>query len=450
MKKRFLLLGCVLALVACTPSAQPAAPQIPSGTTPSETTEPSQPSESEQPAPLTTRVYAGDASDITTASATIECSYTKAPSEGVRDRGVYYGTSKDALTQQAGLSSDAATGGYFTVTLTALEPETVYYYKAYVTVYDAAQKKYVDVESAVKSFITEAPTIGVSTLGYHLGYEVPAIQFKEGVAWVSGQETPATNYEGAFIGENDDNVWFKSYTENENQVVVTHTFQANGKRVRNWTGLIDKDKQGPLWISCVMHQDVFPKKDVGRYDKYGFGWTVDPAVPSDWQRSVASSSYSRGHFVASDYRQNTIDANSQTFYYTNQALQWQNSFNSGVWSSLEGTVSSSAPSGRDSLYVVVGVLYEDEQKIITTNQGTKALVPSHFYKCLMKCSFAADGSMTAAKGCAYLFTNEAHSGKYSQGLTSIDAIEQRSGWDFFANVPQDLQDTAESSSSAIW
>jgi len=68
----------------------------------------------------------------------------------------------------------------------------------------------------------------------------------------------------------------------------------------------------------------------------------------------------------------------------------------------------------------------------------------------MQCSFAADGSMTAAKGCAYLFTNEAHSGKYSQGLTSIDAIEQRSGWDFFANVPQDLQSTAESSSSAIW
>ena len=68
----------------------------------------------------------------------------------------------------------------------------------------------------------------------------------------------------------------------------------------------------------------------------------------------------------------------------------------------------------------------------------------------MKCSFDDSGAMTAAKGCAYLFTNEAHSGNYSQGITTIDAIEQRSGWDFFTNVPKELQDAAESSSKAIW
>ena len=443
MKKRFLLLGCVLAFVACTPGTQPVKPLIPSGTTPTTPTQPSQP---EQPAPLATQVYVKDASAITTASAQIECSYTKAPSEGVRDRGVYYGTSKNALTQQVALSSSPATDGSFTVTLTELEPETVYYYKAFVTVLDAAQKKYVDVESEVKSFRTESPVIGTSILGYHLGYEVPAIDFKEGEAWVSGQETPARNYGGEFIGENQDNVWFKSYTTNEKQAVVTHTFQKDGKRVRNWTGLIDKDKQGPLWIAFVMNKDVFPKTGIGRYDT----WTPDPAVPSDWQRSVASSQYSRGHFVASDYRQNSVDANAQTFYYTNQTLQWQNGFNSGVWSSLEGAVSSNAPSGSDSLYVVVGVLYEGQEKIIDTNQGVKASVASHFYKCLMKCSFNSSGTMTAAKGCAYLFTNEDQSGSYAKGITSIDAIEQRSGWDFFANVPKDLQDAAESSSTALW
>lgn len=443
MKKRSLLLGCVLALIACTPAAQPVKPVIPSGNTP---TQPEQPEQPEQPAALATRVYAGDASAITTASAQIECSYTKAPSEGVRDRGVYYGTSESALTLQVGLGSDPATGGYFTVTLTELDPETVYYYKAYVTVFDAAQNKYVDVESTVKSFVTESPVIGVSILGYHLGYEVPAIDFKEDQAWVSGEETPAHRYDGTFIGENLDNVWFKSYTANDKQVVVTHTFQSNGHRVRNWTGLIDKDKQGPLWISFVMHKDVFPKTGLGRYDL----WTEDPAVPSDWQRSVASSNYSRGHFVASDYRQNTVDANAQTFYYTNQTLQWQNSFNSGVWSSLEGAVSNNAPGGSDSLYVVVGVLYEGPELIIDTNQGVKASVASHFYKCLMQCSFNGAGAMTVAKGCAYLFTNEAHSGNYSQGITSIDAIEERSGWNFFANVPQELQDAAESSTSALW
>ena len=68
----------------------------------------------------------------------------------------------------------------------------------------------------------------------------------------------------------------------------------------------------------------------------------------------------------------------------------------------------------------------------------------------MKCSFDASGTMTAAKGCAYIYTNENHSGNYSQGLTSIDAIEARSGWDFFTNVPASLQNTAEAQSSSIW
>ena len=59
--------------------------------------------------------------------------------------------------------------------------------------------------------------------------------------------------------------------------------------------------------------------------------------------------------------------------------------------------------------------------------------------------------MTGAKGCAYIYTNEPHSGmSYSQGITTIDAMEQRSGFDFYANVPAQFQDAAESSSSPIW
>ena len=69
----------------------------------------------------------------------------------------------------------------------------------------------------------------------------------------------------------------------------------------------------------------------------------------------------------------------------------------------------------------------------------------------MKCSFNASGEMTSAKGCAYIFTNESHSGMpYSSGITSIDAIEQRAGFDFFARVPEALQKAAERTSSPLW
>ena len=337
------------------------------------------------------------------------------------------------LSQQAALSSSSATDAYFTVTLSSLEPGTTYYYKAFVTVWDDAAKKYVDVFSDVKSFTTQAggASAGLQYLG---GYEIPAIALANTSACNnSGAEKNGYGYR-----------WYNYLTTNDNQMVVTHTYRYNGKQYRNYTCLVDKTKKAPLWSAFVMHDGAYPDNDAGRSDNSS--WTNDPGIPASWQQSgLSNTAYSRGHFVASNYRQTNTDANKQTFYHTNQAPQYQKQFNDGVWNSLEQKVKASAPSGRDTLYVVVGVLYEDNSSL----NGIP--LPTHFYKLLMKCSFNTSGAMTSAKGCAYIFTNEAHPKmNYSEGITSIDEIEQRSGWDFFANVPKSLQDNAERSSSSLW
>ena len=235
-------------------------------------------------------------------------------------------------------------------------------------------------------------------------------------------------------------LWYNYNTTDSDQMVVTHTYAYSGKQVRNWTALIDRTKKAPLWSAFVMHKGAYPDNNVGRTGS----WKPDPGIPSNWQQSSSSNGYSRGHFVASSYRQATSDANKQTFYYTNQALQYQNGFNGGIWSSLEQAVISNAPTGRDTLYVVVGILYEDDQTI-----GGVPL-PSHFYKCLMKCGFDSAGNIKSADGVAYFFENRPYSDSYTSHATTIDEIEERSGWDFFAHVPASLQDAAESSSSPLW
>ena len=50
--------------------------------------------------------------------------------------------------------------------------------------------------------------------------------------------------------------------------------------------------------------------------------------------------------------------------------------------------------------------------------------------------------MSAAVGCAYLVNTNASN--TAPTATTIDAIESRTGFDFFANVPSSLQTTAES------
>lgn len=381
-------------------------------------------------------VITWDAANVTSTSATLSGSYENATTE-VRDHGFYWGTSEDALTGQLALDSNPAKAADFEAELTSLEPGTTYYFRAYVTVWDPSSNSYIDVEGPVSSFTTTGggdnpptPPAPEESLQYLGCYEMPAISLKDpSHASGSGKER---------LGSTN---WYNYLTTDDNQMVVSHTYTYYGKTYRNWTALVDKDKKAALWNAFVMHDDAYPDKNYGRYKS----WKEDPGIPSSWQSCFSSSGYSRGHMVASNYRQANADANSQTFYYTNQALQYQTSFNDGVWNNLENAVVDHAPSGRDTLYVVVGLLYEDNYKL------SGVPVPSHFYKCLMKCSFNTSGEMTSAKGCAYIFTNEAHSNMaYSEGITTIDAIEKRSGFDFYTNVPKELQDAAESSSKSLW
>lgn len=379
---------------------------------------------------ISVQVTTGAASSITSTSANITCNYSGAPSVGVYDRGVYYGTSSSVLDKEAGVNSSTSTSGYYTVKLSSLEPGTTYYYQAYVIAWDEATQKYLEFKGSVLSFKTESGGTTETGLQYLGGYEIPAVSLKNPEACSNyGKETYGNTY------------WYNYNTTNNDQMIITHTYAYGGKKYRNYTCLVDRTKKAPLWSAFVMHKDAYPDEGVGRSGS----WKEDPGIPSSWQQCSSNSGFSRGHFVASNYRQATSDANKQTFYYTNQALQYQTSFNDGIWNSLEQAVKSNAPSGRDTLYVVVGVLYENSKTV----GGVPC--PSHFYKLLMKCSFNSSGTMTAAKGCAYLFTNESHSGEnYSSGITTIDAVEQRSGWDFFANVPKNLQDTAEAQKSSVW
>ena len=219
--------------------------------------------------------------------------------------------------------------------------------------------------------------------------------------------------------------------------------------MRNYTTFYDGSKYAPLWVAFPLHANVYS----GSYNTDG-SWIDDPAIALTQQGGLDNAStvgYSRGHFDAASYRKVNKAAHHQTYYNSNQAPQYQSGFNSGVWSTMEQKILDASPStANDSLYVVVGVLYEGTTKTLPSG-NIDVPIPSHFYCCVMKCSFSG-GSMTSAKGEAFIYTNESHSGATYNSLdfvTTIDAIEQRSGFDFFANVPSQYQTAAENGSSAL-
>lgn len=78
--------------------------------------------------------------------------------------------------------------------------------------------------------------------------------------------------------------------------------------------------------------------------------------------------YSRGHLCASYDRTYSLEANKQTFYYSNMSPQ-STAFNTGFWTKFEQSIK--APNGKndfvhklgdnDTLYVVKGGYIDDEE-----------------------------------------------------------------------------------------
>ena len=386
---------------------------------------------SDDPAEPSASVVTGSVSDITSTSATLNGSFSGA-SSAPTGSGFEWGRNSTSLDGDLYVDKTYyAASGSFSATLSSLEAGVTYYYRAYVILENS---KYFF--GPLRSFTTTAPTPPATPGQYLVCYEIPSVNLSGTME--SGRESyGSTNY--------------YSYPVNSSgkEIVVTHTYSQNGRNVRNYTVLFDGDKHCPIWSAFVMHDGAYPDNNVGRSGS----WNYDPAVPYSWQQggldNANSVGYSRGHFVASSYRQSTSEGNKETFYYTNQAPQWQTRFNDGVWSSMENAIIGRAPSGRDTLYVTVGVLFETSKTL--PSNGVQVAVPSHFYTCLMLCSFDSSGNMTSAKGEAYLFENKEYpSGTdYKNYRTSIDAVEKRAAVNLFANVPETLQNSAEAGTSGV-
>lgn len=235
----------------------------------------------------------------------------------------------------------------------------------------------------------------------------------------------------------------------EGRKIVVHTYFYRDHIVRNFTLLFDRDRRCALWVAyAAAGKGDFEQNGVGRKDAWGY----DPALPREWQPNIraayAGGSYDRGHQVASNDRQTELNENRQTFYFSNMTPQF-GALNRGQWSRLESKVQATARKtlDGDTLYVVTGPFFSDSCAFALDNDSTLCPVPDGFYKCLMRCSFDSTG-VKGAVGTAFVF--ESNSKNAPPDTTTIDAVEERTGFNFFHLVPEPFQSEAESMSYKFW
>lgn len=229
---------------------------------------------------------------------------------------------------------------------------------------------------------------------------------------------------------------------------IAHRTNLNGSDVRNYSMWYDTQNRLALWVAYPLYKDMMGES--GRTDE----WAYDPKMPKRYQaelyKSYGVDGYDRGHQLPSADRTATAVLNESTFYFTNMTPQ-NSSLNQGVWGTLEGKVRNWA-NGCDTLYVVTGAVLPQSGSIkyLQDNRGEDVAVPDAYYKVLLRYC-AADASTNGGySAIGFWFENRAYSGTAvtAEYARSVDEIESLTGFDFFTNLNETVEQTIEGAYTA--
>lgn len=218
---------------------------------------------------------------------------------------------------------------------------------------------------------------------------------------------------------------------------------------RNYTILYDKDTYTSMWVAYPLES-----KHMGSLSRPS-SWNYNPKIAEKDQVNLSStyegSTYRRGHLIPNGSRNGIKGMQLQTFYFTNSVPQVQTRFNDGIWNNLEQAVQSLAES--EIVYVTTGVAFskKGETKSISyikpQSDNKSVPIPNYFYKVILRVKTNSSGVVTSASTVGFWFDNKAYTDSYTNYAVSVDQIEAWTGFDFFTNLPDGVEATAEKNSS---
>ena len=326
-------------------------------------------------------------------------------------------------------------------------------FEATTTSFDIVQKLDFTISSTVKSldlkFVPSAVTLvddivlektGVSPPGG----ETPGGETPGGDS--QGGETPGGNTPGGSQTVLDKDWLELASIKEDGTRYVVNTSYADGKR--NYTVFYDTEMMTPLWTAYPLNSSHMGNTERPK------DWSYNPDIDEKSQIKVcdgsytAYSGYSRGHMCPNASRNGNKTMQLQTFYVTNQVPQVQDSFNSGVWSALEGEVQKLAK--NEEIFVTTGVSFHKgnetpQIQYISPEKhpDQRVPIPPYFYKLVLRVKYVA-ASVTDASCTAFWFENRAYTqDQFHNYSCSVDQVEEWTGFDFFVNLPDEIENAAE-------
>ena len=244
--------------------------------------------------------------------------------------------------------------------------------------------------------------------------------------------------------------------------VVTHM----ADNAVNFSSEWDDNIQSQRWTCYFYCESNIKNNNIGRTGnfindpdmaKYYPGITEFAETPYKY------SGYDRGHLIASHERQVSVASNSQTFYFTNMQPQYS-TFNQskGIWAAMEQQNLKKNISGRDTLFVVKGgtiengnvIEYVKNRNHIKPSEYVKQPhdgyipVPKYFFVAFLEKKYNKDTDKFTYNAFGYWFLHEdkafdSKNDNLVNYIVNIKTLEDRTGIDFFCNLPDNIEQEVE-------
>jgi endonuclease G len=209
----------------------------------------------------------------------------------------------------------------------------------------------------------------------------------------------------------------------------------------------NRDKGTPNWVSW--HLETGWTGSLPRTDTF----RADPAVSPDWYRVQSTdffaSGFDRGHMTPNADRDNpaSIPLNQETFLMSNMVPQAPNN-NQGPWADLENFLRTLLTTNE--VYVIAGpagVGGSGNNGPANTIANGNVTVPAFTWKVVLVLP-SGDNDVSrvnaGTRTIAVIMPNDnSINSDWHTYLTTVDAVEALTGYDFFANVPDAIENAVE-------
>lgn len=204
-------------------------------------------------------------------------------------------------------------------------------------------------------------------------------------------------------------------------------------RHAGYTVSYNKDLRIPNWVSYEL-----TRRETNGKEKRNNRFLPDPLVKgaTATNEDYSRSGYDKGHMAPAADMKWSPTAMKESFYFSNICPQHPQ-LNRRGWKKLEEKIRDWA-AADSAIIIICGPVIRKQAKTIGKN---KVAVPQQFFKVVLS-PFAKP-----VRAIGFLFNNEQSVDPLSAYVVTIDSIERLTNMDFFAPLPDDIENKIEAESN---